>query len=464
MTRLLHHGGSVAIGRIALSALRMAAALIVARLAGVQDFGAYALMLTLIGIAEWLVDFGQTDMAVRDMARRPRRRTIMIAALVRIKMVQGPVVALALPLMLMATGQAPDMIWAGCTAGIAIIATAWMQPARAALRLALRMNRDVGAELAGVMLMLPLLALACLLSAPLWVMIGTFAIGRMAQAMLMACWVGPVGKRSRRPHAPLYLARQAVPLGCAGLMVLLYDALAPVLLASLMDMHAVALYAAAARFTVPVLIAVQAMASAAFPMMARDWRHDPDAFARTQQGIVNLSAAWAATAFAGLHGGAEFVMGLMGPDFVTGAPLLQLMAWTMLARAITMAMAPLIMIAGWQGRAMMLTLTSLAVQCAALILLVPGMGVMGAAWACLLVELLLGTVAVSHVAQRSTDLMLDWRPVILMVGGAIASIVLIAQSPVAGSFAGGAIAASIILAAILLFHGKRPWLTKAGIA
>ncbi|WP_217894990.1 hypothetical protein, partial [Sphingobium sp. Z007] len=74
---------------------------------------------------------------------------------------------------------------------------------------------------------------------------------------------------------------------------------------------------------------------------------------------------------------------LMGPDFVAGAPLLQLMAWTLLARAITTAMAPLIVIAGRQGRAMLLTLSSLAGQCAALFLLVPHMGVTGAALGCL---------------------------------------------------------------------------------
>lgn len=449
MSRLLKSSATLAVGRVTLSAMRMAAALIVARLAGTEDFGAYALLLSLIGLAEWLVDFGQTDMAVRNAARRPGRQAMVIAALARAKRVQGPGVALLLPLGLWLAGG-NKMMLAGCAGSVAVMATAVMQPARAALRLALRMDRDIGAELAGVALMLPLLAIACLYNAPLPLLIASSALARLVQAALAVHWArAPIQSTTRRLPA-VRLARQALPLGCAGLLVLLYDALAPLLLARLLDMRAVALYAAAARFIMPVLVAVQAVASAAFPLIARDWRRDPASFSRTQQGALLLSVALAALMFAGIHGGATFLMGLMGPDFVAGAPLLQLMAWTLLARAVTTAMSPLIVVAGRQGRAMLLTIFSLAGQCAALFLLVPVLGVIGAAWACLLVELSLGTVAVSWIAQQVTGLTIDWRPVVALIGGAITSALLVSASPLAGSLIGGIMAAAILLGLIAL--------------
>lgn len=464
MNGLLHSGARLVVGRVALSGLRMGAALIVARLAGGEQFGAYALLLSLTGLAEWLADFGQTDIGVRDAARRPRRRAAVLDALARVKRVQGPSVAMALPLLLLVAGQDGEVVLAGCAGGVAVLATAWLQPARAALRLALRMDRDVGAELAGVLVMLPLLALACLHRAPLPLLVASFAIARLVQAALTAHWAGLVAMQRSARLTPARLATQALPLGCAGLLVLLYDALAPLLLARLLDMRAVALYAAAARFIMPVLVAVQAINSAAFPLIARDWRRDPAAFARTQQGALLLSTALAALVFAGIHGGALFLMGLMGPDFVAGAPLLQLMAWTLLARAITTAMAPLIVIAGRQGRAMLLTLLSLTGQCAALFLLVPHMGVTGAALGCLLVELLLGTVAVSAIAQRVTGLTIDWRPVAILLGSAVATTLLVAATPIAGSFAGG-LAAGLILLCALLLMGRRDaplWRQLAG--
>ncbi|WP_176414526.1 hypothetical protein, partial [Sphingobium sp. Z007] len=230
MSGLIRSGARLVVGRVGLSGLRMGAALIVARLAGAEQFGAYALMLSLTGLAEWLVDFGQTDIGVRDAARRPRRRAAVLDALARAKRVQGPAVAVALPLLLLAAGQDRDVVLAGCAGSVAVLATAWLQPARATLRLAMRMDRDIGAELAGVGVMLPLLALACLYRSPLPLLVASFAVARLVQAALTIHWAGPIAMQTSTRLTPARLVGQALPLGCAGLLVLLYDALAPLLL------------------------------------------------------------------------------------------------------------------------------------------------------------------------------------------------------------------------------------------
>lgn len=442
---MVHYGATLILGRILLSAARMVAALCVARLAGAESFGAYALLLALVGLFEWLVDFGQTDIAVRDVARRPRRRDGTLHALMRAKRIQGAAGAVALPLLLAGAGQGLDVVLAGCAGGVAIMATALAQPARVALRVAMRMDRDIGAELAGLAVMLPLLALAAMVGAPLPVLIATWACARLVQAALTIRWAGPVPPAPVRRGAARRLARGAAPLGVAGLLVLLYDALAPLLLARLMDLHAVALFAAAARFIFPVLVAVQAINAAFLPVMAGHWRRDPAALARAQQAALLLSVGLAALLFAGIHGGAAFLMGLMGPDFVGGAGLLQLMAWALLARAVTTAMAPLIIIAGRQAGAMLLTLASLGAQVAALLLLVPRLGVTGAGLGYVLVELLLGTGAVSWVAQAVSGVAIDWRPVLLMLALAAGAALLVDVSPIAGSFAGGIAAGTLAL-------------------
>lgn len=450
MSSLLHNGVALVAGRIALSVARMLAAVAVARLAGAEDFGAYALLLSLIGLFEWLVDFGQTDMAVRDMARRPHRRAAVLDALARAKRIQGLAGALGLPLLLMAAGQDRAIVLAGCAGSIAVLASARLQPARALLRLMLRMDRDVGAEMIGVLIMLPLLALACFTHAPLPLLVASFAVARLVQAALTIAWAGPIGMRRDARIGWARLTRRAFPLGCAGLLVLLYDALAPLLLARLMDMQAVALYAAAARFIFPVLVAVQAINGAFFPVIARQWRRDPVACAWSQHSALLLSVALAALLFAGIHGSATFLMGLMGPEFAGGAGLLRLMAWVLPARAITTAMSPLIVIAGRQGRAMALTLVALMAQVAALLLLVPRIGLMGAGLGYLLVELLLGTVAVSWIGQVAAGVAIDWRGVALVLAIATSAVLLVDASPVAGSLTGGVAAGLIVLGALLL--------------
>ncbi|WP_328280013.1 lipopolysaccharide biosynthesis protein [Sphingobium sp.] len=454
MNQLLRNGVSLIAGRILLSAARMLAALAVARLAGAESFGAYAFLLSLMGLAEWLVDFGQTDIAVRDIARRPHRRAATLAALARAKRWQGAAAALALPLLLIASGQGAIAL-AACAGSVAILAIAALQPARVTLRFALRMDRDIGAELAGVALMLPLLLLASLARAPLPLLIASLAAGRLLQAALTIRWAGPLGPPASRRITAFSLARRAAPLGVAGLLVLLYDALAPLLLARLTDWRAVALFAAATRFTSPALVAIQALNGAFFPILSGQWRRDPAAFAATQQDALFLAMALAAPLFAGLHVAADAIMRLLGPDFAAAAPLLRLMAWVLLARAVTTAMSPLILIAGRQGRAMRLTLAALGAQLSALLLLVPRFGGLGAAIGYLAIELTLGTVAVSALAQSSTGVRLDWRPVAGVAAAAILIALLIGATPLGGTLTGGALAGLLTVAVTFALGHRR---------
>lgn len=451
---LLTNSTSLVVGRIALSALRMIAALIVARLAGANQFGAYMLVLAYVALFEWLVDFGQTDIAVRDIARATEQRGPVLAALARIKRIQGVAGATALPLLLTVTEHDWVMTLAGMAGGCAILANAALQPARADLRLAMRMDLDVAAELLGTTLMLPLLAIAAWHGASLALLTATFAAARIVQAGLTIHWAKPLGRtNSVAPGATWLLWREAAPLGFAGLLVVTYDALAPLFLARLLDLKAVALYAAAARFIFPVLVAVQAIAAAFFPVLSHASRQNRAALADAQQAALVLSTGVAAMLFAGIHGGATFLMGLLGNDFLTGVAVLRLMAWTLLLRAITTVMSPLIVIAGWQDKAMLLTLVSLSSQCLALLLLVPRFGVLGAAIGYLLVELLLGTVIVSWLGQRAIVIRLDWKPVAGLLVIAAVSALAVDISPIRGTFWGGAAAALLVVTLAALWAG-----------
>jgi O-antigen/teichoic acid export membrane protein len=452
MTRgsLLHNSAILLVGRIGLSALRMIAALLVARFVGAESFGAYMLILAYVALFEWLVDFGQTDIVVRDIARAPEHRTRLLAALTRVKWMQGLAGASALPLLLLAMGQDRAMLLAGVAGGLAVLANAILQPGRAALRTTMQMDRDIGAEIVGTVLMLPLLACAAWAKLPLALLILIYSLARIVQAGLTIRWAGSTTRSVVSRDMLWTLMRDAAPLGVAGLLVVLYDALAPLLLAHLLDLKAVALYAAAARFIFPVLVAVQAITTAFFPVLSHAWGRDADGLARAQQAALTLSVGIATLLFAGIHGGASFLMGLLGQDFLPGAALLRLLAWVLLLRAITTAMSPLIVIAGWQGRAMILTLLSLTGQIAALFLLVPRFGVVGAAIGYLLVELLLGTFVVSWIGQRATAIQIDWRPIAGLLLIAVVAVAVVDASPLAGGFVGGMAAGSLALLLILL--------------
>ena len=55
-------------GRVALSAFRLLLSALVVPLSGVDLLGEYTLLLTFLTLAEWLAEFGQTDLVVRGAA------------------------------------------------------------------------------------------------------------------------------------------------------------------------------------------------------------------------------------------------------------------------------------------------------------------------------------------------------------------------------------------------------------
>lgn len=354
-TTLFHNSASLVAGRLLLSVGRLGAAVLVTRLAGVETFGSYALLLSLIALFEWLVDFGQTDIAARDVAQHPARMAADLAALARAKAAMAILAAIALPAGLALARYPLPLVVAGAIGSVSIAFTAALQPARVRVRARMRIDLDVGAEIVGLVAMLPLLGLAASARMGPAMLIATLAVARAVQWAMLSRWsrtpVGPPAARGTW-HDARRLARAAAPLGAAGLLVVLYDALAPLMLSKLIDLHAVALYAAAARFVFPVIIVVQAINNAFFVALSATWARDRARFGEMQQTALTLSVGVAGVMFTGIHGASDFLMGLLGRDFVTAAPVLRLLAWVLLLRAVTTAMSPLIVIAGYQGRAL----------------------------------------------------------------------------------------------------------------
>lgn len=458
-TTLLHNSAALVAGRLVLSIGRLGAAILVTRLAGTETFGSYALLLSVIGLFEWLVDFGQTDIAARDVAQHPGRAGAELAALTRAKVVMALIVGCALPLGLALLAYPLPIVIAGAVGSVSIAFTAALQPARVRVRARMRIDLDVGAEIVGLVVMVPLLAIAAATGSDPALLIATYAIARAVQWAVLSVWGRTTDAAVRSPSTwddTRRLARSAAPLGAAGLLVVLYDALAPLMLSKLLDLHAVALYAAAARFVFPVVIVVQAINNAFFVALSATWARDRTRFAEMQQTALTLSVCVAGVMFTGIHGASDFLMGLLGRDFLAGAPVLRLLAWVLLLRAVTTAMSPLIVVAGYQTRAMWLTLGSVAMQVAALLVLVPRLGVAGAAVSYLVVELTLGTVAVSVIGQIVAGIQMDWRRVLLMLAPAAGVVAAIRVSPLHGGFAAGLIAPAAFLLACVLSGALSP--------
>ncbi|MEL6237562.1 MAG: oligosaccharide flippase family protein, partial [Pseudomonadota bacterium] len=240
---LFTNAASMVSGRIALSVGRFAAMVLVARFAGVEAYGAYAILLATVALCEWLADFGQTDIAVRDASQSDHVGAVTVLA--RLKWITGPAAAAALVAFIILAGYPRAMIEAGCAGAFSVLLAAAIQPARARLRLEGRQHLDVLAEIIGLGVTLPALAALLALNQPLWTYVAAFALGRAVQGTILIA-SAPFAAPSETPDGHLsQLARSAFPLGVIGVIVLAYELAAPVVLSKLMSLEDVGYFMAA---------------------------------------------------------------------------------------------------------------------------------------------------------------------------------------------------------------------------
>ena len=427
-------------GRLFLSLGRLVAALMIVHVAGPDRFGEYALVLQFIVLFEWLADFGQTDIGVRDICQRPADEPVLLGALATLKLVQGGILALLLPLLLLAMQYPASIVRAGAVGGVSVVCYALVQVFRAVFRVRMCTERDIAAELGGLAIMLPLTWFACRSGAGIETLVACYSVARLVFLALVIVFSRDEGQRAPRVigrRAAMGLLLQALPLGIAGLLVSMYDSLATIMLSKLTELQSVAQYAAATRFVFPVIIVVQALGSAFYPPLSAAWRKSPGEFRRLQQSALDLSMLVGAGLFSGVFAGAGFLMGLMGPSIATATPILRVMSVVVLARAVTTVMSPLIVVAGRQGKALWLTALSILLQAAMLLLLVPRYGILGAAIGYLLIELVVGVVPVSVIGQIVTGVRLRWAVSARLAACAMVAAGLCALLPLEGTIWSG---------------------------
>ena len=449
-------------GRLLLSILRLGAAMLILRWLGAEQFGAYVLLLTVLALPEWLVDFGQTDIAVREISRT-QSGTAVLAALRQLRLVQSMVLAPLLPAVLWLGGYSGDILAAGALASASLPALALALVARARLRAGMHMGRDMLAELAGGVVLLPATAIACHASAGITGLMAAYLASRLAWLLAvtaLARGVPPL-PRDNTATSPIWLLREALPLGAIGLLVGLYDGLAPLVLGSLGDLGQVAVYGVVTRCALPALLVVQALGTAFFPLLAAAWPANRPLLATLQHMAFDAALLLAVGFACALAGAAEFIMALFSPGLadaaLTGqANVLRVMALVVVARTVSTAMVPLIVVAGRQSGAAWLTGVSLGAQLLGLFAMVPALGALGAALSCLIVEVLTSVLGIGWLAWRASGVAPAWDvPLRLLASGALAYAAVL-LSPLSGSLAGGLVAGVAFLAFAVVSRAIAP--------
>lgn len=399
-------------GRLFASAARLLLAILLIRLAGVERYGEYALILSFLAVAEWIVDFGIVDIGVRDIARKPAGEQLLLRTVTILTSSQAVLAYACTVLALLALGYDGEVIAAGIIGGASLLVYTGVVVFRVLFRARMRISDDVSGEAAGALV---LLAAVAVVSSDgqvaIQTLLGCYLTSRVAQAGV----VGYLGRadfrlsttRVSRAQVKRMIV-QAAPLGVGGLLFSLNDNMVAIVLSKYTGLDAVALYQYSLRFVLPIVMIVQSLNVAFFPVLSRCWQSDRARFRATQQVALETSVIVGAGLFCLVNAGAEFLLGIAGPELVQSETVFRLLSCIVLLQVLTLPITPMIVVAGGVYKVLWLTAALVLVQLASLLWLVPLYGTIGAVASYLGVKLVIGTVPVIAVGQRLTGVRLSW--------------------------------------------------------
>ena len=242
--------------------------------------------------------------------------------------------------------------------------------------------------------------------------------------------------------APLYYLREGLAVGLSNILWAFMLYMPMVLLAWLGSSDGLAWLGAAQRLIISLLTLSYLYFFNLFPVITRTIREEPETWARVMVSSVHV-VAWtgigAATAITLL---AEWIMTLIfGPNFVTAAPVLMILAWVFPLRVLTGHGRWSLIAAGKQKHLLRAELVGACTLVVSAAVAIPLLDAPGAALA--LFAAILASGCVTQIATRKHVGMLSLlRPVLHPIAAAAAAIILaplVTDDPLLRGLLGGGI-------------------------
>ena len=403
------------VGRVCVALIRLVVAGIILRSYGKGMFGEYSLLFGLLTIADWLIDFGTTDVFVREFSRDPQNGPRLLRILTAAKVVQVPAGFVTLAALILALRYPANIVEAGLVGGLNLIFFAGVLVYRVLFRTTLTMEREVIAELVSVVFMVPMVAFVCAHHGGLVALLTCHLISRALFSG--GCFL--LGRSRYRfslegvswPDVSWAL-RSSAAIGVIGFLVGGYEAIDMILLSKLSSVSDLAYYAAAQRLVWPLLMVLGLLAGTFYPIYAAYWPVRQQDFERLCQRCLDTVLLIAGLGVCCLLAGADFFMRLLGPDLAGGAAALRMFALLCFVKAITSTVGPVLYVVKAQKKALQFIAIALLVKAAAVAAVAPRFGYLGVISAALVVELCFSTVPVVYLVQHLAGFRIQWRTIL----------------------------------------------------
>jgi O-antigen/teichoic acid export membrane protein len=430
--------------------IRLVAAGVVVRKMGVEVFGGYALLVVWLTIAEWILDFGTVEVFVREANQEPEHRDRFVRIFLALKIFQAPLAWLVLATGLFVMQYPKEILAAGIFSGISLFFTSMVVLCRATFKASLKMEREVFSEFISVVVMVPAIFLVAHLHWGLIGVMGTYVFSRAV--FCIGCLVfgrNLIDFSIRGLHWPdiRWGAHASFAIGLIGFVVVVYQAADLLVLSRTASLSDVAVYSAALRFTLPLTMALNAIAVSLYPVLSL--LKSPERFHQTCQHALDTTLLLGGYALVVLWGGAEFFMSLLGKQLVFGSNALRILAIVCVIKAISMVIGPTLFLVRAQRYALGYMIVGLLLKIAVIAAASLRAGYIGAALGSLSVEVFFLTPVTMYYVRRFTGFQATfgriWKLVPLVIGVAWLTRIVVPKGNITG-----AILAALLYPALLL--------------
>ncbi len=395
--RVVRGGLIRGVGYVTSTVVGIATAVLLLRYLGVEDFGAYATVMAIVGIVAGITDAGLTAVGGRELAVRSTavERQHLLHNLLALRVgaaTLGVVVALGLTLI---AGFGREVVLGTAVAGVGVVLMSVQSMITVPIWVNLRIVSLTAIEV--LRNVLTLVGIAVLVGAGA-ALLPFFAV-QIAVALILIpvtmrlARVGPRLAAGIRTEMLGLLVRETIPLAVAFAMSVIYLRVLVVLVSLLSTERQTGLYGTSFRIFEILLGAPALILSVALPLLSVAGVEDEERLRYGLQRMTEASLLLAALLVVGIAILAEPAIRLIGgAEYVGAAAVLRVQA---------LALVPLFVGQAWQmgliaGRAQRAMAVAngigLAIVVALGLALIPASGAVGAAWAAVAAETVLATV------------------------------------------------------------------------
>ncbi len=410
-SRILRNTGAQMFGRVVIALLRLVVAAIIVRVFGAGTFGEYALVFSLLAFAEWIVDFGTTEIFVREVAREPAREPALLRIVTALKLVQVPLATVTLALGVLVLGYPEHVVQAALVGGMSLAFYAGILVFRVTFKAHLALEREVAAEAVSVVAMIVMVLATVRLGGGLVALVAADVASRaifLALCMAFGRRKFALSVKGVTAADMKWGATISMTVGVIGLLVAAYEMVDLLLLSKLATTVELGYYSSAQRLLWPAFLALASIGGTLYPITARYWPAERTRFTDACQRGLDAVVVLAGVAISSVLAAAEFYLGLLGPDLVAGAPALRLLSLLVFIKAISSTLGPVLFVVHAQRQTLFFIVVAVAMRAVAIALLVGRFGYLGAAYGAILVELAFGAAPTVYLLRKYGELHLRW--------------------------------------------------------